>query len=130
MDDQEPGSAEPDPPTSDAAAGAASDVFERLRTALDDERVQLAAQVDELESTGEAGAFGDEGFADSAQVAAEQGESRRLAGSLRDQLDEVERALERLDNGAYGRCETCGDPIGDDRLAAMPATRWCREHAR
>lgn len=131
MDDQDDGSAEPDtPPPGDAGAVAATNVFERLRASLDDERVQLAAQVDELESTGEAGAFGDEGFADSAQVAAEQGESRRLAGSLRDQLDEVERALERLDNGTYGRCETCSDPIGDDRLAAMPATRWCREHAR
>lgn len=105
-------------------------IFDRLRASLEDERGQLEAQVVELDDTGEAAAFGDEGFADSAQVAAEQGESRALAGSLREQLDDVERALERLDAGTYGLCEACHQPIGDDRLEAMPATRWCREHAR
>jgi RNA polymerase-binding transcription factor DksA len=43
-------------------------------------------------------------------------------------LDEVDRALERLDNGTYGRCETCGDTIGDDLLEADPTTRTCGRH--
>ena len=40
-------------------------------------------------------------------------------------LDEVERALARLDDGTYGRCESCGEPIGDDRLAVDPVVRTC-----
>jgi len=40
-------------------------------------------------------------------------------------LDEVERALARLDDGTYGRCETCGEPIGDERLAELPVVRSC-----
>ena len=40
-------------------------------------------------------------------------------------LDEVERALARLDDGTYGRCESCGEPIGDDRLAERPVVRTC-----
>jgi RNA polymerase-binding transcription factor DksA len=40
-------------------------------------------------------------------------------------LDEVELALTRLDDGTYGRCEGCGDPIDDDRLAELPIVRSC-----
>ena len=40
-------------------------------------------------------------------------------------LDEVELALARLDDGTYGRCEECGSPIDDDRLAELPIVRTC-----
>lgn len=43
------------------------------------------------------------------------------------QLVEVDAALERLDAGTYGRCELCGRPVGDERLEAMPAARYCLE---
>ena len=41
------------------------------------------------------------------------------------ELADVERALRRLDDGTYGACEACGKPVGDERLEAMPATRFC-----
>jgi RNA polymerase-binding transcription factor DksA len=41
------------------------------------------------------------------------------------ELADVEHALRRLDEGTYGRCEACGKPIGDERLEAMPAARFC-----
>lgn len=41
------------------------------------------------------------------------------------ELADVEHALHRLDNGTYGTCEACGQPIGDDRLEALPAARFC-----
>ena len=40
-------------------------------------------------------------------------------------LDEVELAMARLDDGTYGRCETCGVPINDVELAAGPLVREC-----
>ena len=40
-------------------------------------------------------------------------------------LDEVELALARLDDGTYGRCEECGAPIDDARLAVSPIERAC-----
>ncbi|MHB8718559.1 MAG: TraR/DksA C4-type zinc finger protein [Candidatus Dormibacteria bacterium] len=43
------------------------------------------------------------------------------------ELAEVEAALERLDAGAYGVCEICGQAIAEGRLEAMPATRYCVE---
>ena len=41
------------------------------------------------------------------------------------ELDDVEHALRRLDDGTYGVCEACGKEIGDDRLEAMPEARFC-----
>lgn len=51
-----------------------------------------------------------------------------LVEQVRSELDDVDRALERLDDGTYGRCEACGGPIGEQRLAAMPAARYCLAH--
>lgn len=44
------------------------------------------------------------------------------------ELADIDRALRRLDNGTYGRCELCRQPIDDERLEAMPATRFCVAH--
>lgn len=101
-----------------------SDALQNLRTTLCDERDHLRRQLADLGVGGEGMAF-DENFADSGQVAAEQGETRVLVNQLQDSLNDVQRALAKLDDGAYGRCERCGAEIGEARLEAMPATRWC-----
>jgi DnaK suppressor protein len=101
------------------------------RARLDEEAQALAAQLDALDGLdhGTESSTFDDNFADSGQVAAEQGENRALAAQLREQLDDVERAIAKLDDGTYGACEVCGMAIGDSRLEAMPATRFCIEHA-
>lgn len=43
-------------------------------------------------------------------------------------LDGVDRALQRLSDGTYGTCETCGAPILDADLAGDPARRLCEQH--
>jgi RNA polymerase-binding transcription factor DksA len=53
-----------------------------------------------------------------------------LSASLDGERHEVERALDRLDHGTYGRCEVCGTPIPDERLWTVPWTRCCVEHER
>ncbi len=40
-------------------------------------------------------------------------------------LTEIEQALERLDNGAYGKCVVCGQPIPEKRLEAIPWAARC-----
>jgi len=104
-------------------------VLADLRAQLEEERARLRAQLLELGVSGDASLSFDENFADSGQVAAEQGETRMLAASLNDQLREAEAALARMDDGTYGRCEVCGEPIAPARLEAMPATRFCIAHA-
>ena len=99
-----------------------------VRADLTSERDRLAAQIDSLEpSTSDSRV--DDNFADLGQVAAEQGENQALAAQLRNELAEVELALKKLDDGTYGRCETCGEPISPARLEAMPAARFCIDHA-
>lgn len=41
------------------------------------------------------------------------------------ELVDVESAMKRLEHGAYGKCELCGRPIGEARLQARPAARYC-----
>lgn len=94
------------------------------RTQLDEERVNLRRQLAEL-----TGLEADHNFADASSVAAEQGEVRVIAENLRAMLAEVELALGKLEAGTYGTCEECGEAISEARLEAMPATRWCVDHA-
>jgi DnaK suppressor protein len=99
-----------------------------VRAELERERELLREKVHELDSRGDDLEY-DDNFADSAQVAAEMGENRVLYDQLRRDLDDIEKALERLDEGTYGPCEVCNSQISADRLEVMPATRRCIEHA-
>lgn len=66
-----------------------------------------------------------------ADVASEAYEHERIVGlakDLRAVIDEVDAALDRLGRGLYGSCEICDAPIDDDRLEAVPATRYCVHH--
>jgi DnaK suppressor protein len=67
----------------------------------------------------------DFGFADSAQSTAERGKMLALIDRLREQLREVERALNKIDQGTYGMCDRCGEPIGQERLEALPYSTLC-----
>jgi DnaK suppressor protein len=40
-------------------------------------------------------------------------------------LAKVERSLERIEQGSYGECESCGEEIGLDRLRARPVADSC-----
>ncbi len=48
-----------------------------------------------------------------------------LANNILERISQVERALERLDEGNYGWCERCGNPIPVERLAAFPSATLC-----
>jgi sigma-B regulation protein RsbU (phosphoserine phosphatase) len=56
-----------------------------------------------------------------------------LAGSispdyLNELLAEIDAALAKIDNGSYGLCETCRDPIEPDRIESDPMVRFCLDH--
>ena len=94
------------------------------RAQLEEERARLRGQLEQMGHFGTGMSF-DEGFADSGQVTAERGEVEALANSLVETLTEIEDALKKFDEGTYGFCETCGNPIPEARLEAMPAARLC-----
>lgn len=44
------------------------------------------------------------------------------------ELADVDAALVRLEEGTYGHCAICGVAIGEQRLEAQPAARFCLQH--
>ena len=95
-----------------------------------DDLDKLEAELSELGfDDGRTGLEYDANFADTSQVTAERGEAEALAGQLKESLEEVASAITRLDEGTYGTCEVCGVAINPARLEAMPATRFCIDHA-
>ena len=50
--------------------------------------------------------------------------------SLELSAERIGRALEKLEEGTYGCCDVCGEPIAPARLEAKPESVLCIEHAR
>ncbi len=71
----------------------------------------------------------DEHDPEGATIAFERSQVGTLVEEARRRLADVDAALRRLDDGGYGRCEVCGEPIPADRLEARPTARTCVEHA-
>jgi len=63
--------------------------------------------------------------ADVGAKAFEREQELALSENARGLLDQTERALERIDAGTYGVCESCGQAIGKARLLAFPRATLC-----
>ena len=48
-----------------------------------------------------------------------------LEGSAVAEINQIKGALLRIDDGSYGECVTCGEEVGEKRLAALPHTPQC-----
>ena len=72
----------------------------------------------------------DEHVADVASDTFEREVELGLLHTLDAEVEDVRSAIIRLALGAYGRCASCGTPIDDARLRAMPAATRCVEHQR
>ncbi len=66
--------------------------------------------------------------ADLATETFEREKDTALLTTLHARQGEIDAALARIENGTYGKCETCGRDIGEDRLDAFPMARFCIEH--
>jgi len=93
---------------------------EELRRALIERRTAL---LDEHSEHLDIGRYADEPVAEPEEAAARDATRStmiKLAESERALLTQIERALEKLANGTYGVSEDSGEPIGFDRLRAIP----------
>ena len=105
------------------------------RRRLDEERTRLEGIRDDLqrerdEATSETGgelSGVDQHPGDSGTETFEMEKNVSLLEQVDDELREIEVAFRRLETGTYGSCQACGRPIGDERLEAMPAARFCIE---
>lgn len=53
-----------------------------------------------------------------------------LQGNTEHLIAQVNRALEKMEEGTYGACDRCGRPIEEARLRAIPYATRCMEHQR
>jgi RNA polymerase-binding protein DksA len=107
-----------------------ADALATARRRLEDEKAALERQLTEHGATIvgeglEVQVSVDEGFADSAQATAERSELLAIVDQLRTAYGDVVKALERIEQGTYGRCERCGKDIPAERLEALPTARLC-----
>ena len=63
--------------------------------------------------------------ADVGSTTFERDHEMSLANNARDMLSQTEHALARIEDGTYGVCERCGEPIGKMRLMAFPRATLC-----
>ena len=87
---------------------------------LDRDFAGIVASVAEGSSGGD-----DEHDPEGATVAYERQHVAALQAQARAHLADIGAALRKLDDGRYGVCDRCGQPIGDARLAARPAALTC-----
>ncbi|MGH3682550.1 MAG: TraR/DksA family transcriptional regulator [Natronosporangium sp.] len=104
---------------------------ERIRAALAARRDELReeyqlhlAEIAELQRDRLTDSAGDD-QADTGSKTFEREQEISLANSILERSTQVERALERLDEGSYGWCERCGNAIPVERLAAFPSATLC-----
>ena len=103
---------------------AEHDRLAHVRASIDNDHLHDEPEED---SSAELSHF-DQHPADAGSDAFEREKAFSILDGVQAELDDVERALKSLDEGTYGQCQACGCDIGDDRLAAVPATRFCLEH--
>lgn len=105
---------------------------EQARATLVTERAQalrqlasLDADLDSMMAATEDSNADDEHDPEGQTIAFERAQVAALRGAASRRIEELDQALQRMDQGSYGRCERCAGPIGDERLRARPAARTC-----
>ncbi len=104
--------------------------LEKIRARLESERKRLKIELDDLQTNVEAAEVIREGspFGKREEEATESFElEKRLAlqKQVRSNLIEIEHVLEKFQNGTYGLCDNCGQPISPERLEAIPHANLC-----
>ncbi len=104
--------------------------FNLLRARLESERKRLIEEMEQLKSTIRPANERREGspFGKREEEATESYELERrltLEKSIREQLASVEHALQKFEDGTYGLCDSCGEPIAPERLEALPQATLC-----
>jgi RNA polymerase-binding protein DksA len=115
-----------------------AEALKKIREQLESERADLVRQQEELEEdsfegtqselTGEVGL--DEDFADAGTATFDRERDLSIRNNIRDLIEQIDRAIRRIDENTYGSCERCGRPIDAARLKALPHASLCLDCKR
>lgn len=106
---------------------------DRFRELLLDEHRRVSEAIGYLQqenASSQADEAPETGDADTATVTVDREVDYTLEGHSERVLQEIEAALQRIEEGTYGLCQNCGKPIAEERLEAMPYATLCIECKR
>ena len=107
----------------------APEQIEELREALLKRRQRILDLYDrDIRAGQESAQEGTDDLVDRANSAYNREFMFSLSSSEREQLLEIDRAIERLEGGTYGFCQYSGKPIAIERLKAIPWARYSVEY--
>ncbi len=104
------------------------DKIQEYQRKMESERARLMDQIQKLEKPEEFGSDVDD-------TSEEQEEAEAFAGdmaasqALKDRVNEIDAALNKIRTGEYGKCEKCGMDISEKELDLVPESRLC-EHCK
>ncbi len=114
------------PKTENAEALHGADVVAGLRESLDVKRQEMLSLYEhDLHAGKETTDDNADDFADRANNSYNRELMFSLSDNERQMLIRIEGAIRRLNNGSYGTCENCYQPIGLPRLKALPWAQYC-----
>ena len=104
--------------------------LKKVRQQLQEDITGLTADITEAESAiaerlGDAVGDAGDDPADAGAKTFQRERELALTQNARELLSLSERALARMDDGTFGVCESCGQPIGKARLQAFPRATLC-----
>ena len=105
--------------------------MDALRQTLVERKAELEVELGKLTApptTGAAVSFGKR-VGDGTTEAVERLSTTATARSITHSIEDIDRALVKIDDGTYGKCDVCGNDIGVARLDALPAASRCVECA-
>lgn len=110
-------------------AGKSAENFRNLLLVEREEALQLIADIghdiDLLVQARHGSNNDDEHDPEGSTLAFERSQMNTMLAQSTQRLADIGAALERLDAGIYGVCESCGTPIATARLEARPYARTC-----
>ncbi len=110
--------------------------IDSYRETLTEERDRLREELKQLEDKAagrdrlhseQVGQDFDEPGGDAASETVERAQAMAVGASLREQLEEVNAALAKIEAGTYGICDSCGTQITKKRLSVLPWATLCKE---
>ncbi len=101
------------------------DFLTEIKRKLINEREKALQMIEDARNTEDTSNIIGEASEDQAQSLADMGNRVALIDTLEKTLEDIESALKRIEDGSYGICKYCNNPIEEKRLLARPTSSSC-----
>jgi DnaK suppressor protein len=100
---------------------------QELKETLEKEAGELEAQLSSVSKAADFGSDVETDFSQEADEAEEFANKLGLQDTLKERLQSIEEALDKMNRGEYGKCENCGKDISFELLKVNPESKLCKD---